>query len=438
VSTNNAWKIPPSTLHWLSAVPDAPVAVLLRHSVRDHLPPGDAGYALPITEAGVQLAWELGELAGDRLRTLHTSPLPRCIQTAEALRAGAAADIHIQQDRLLGDPGVFVVDGKRAITNWEEKGHEGVMACLVGQDAALPGMAAPDAAARFLVQHMLSVAGNQPGLHIFVTHDSLVTATAARFLGERFGMSEWPWYLGAAFFWRQEECIAGAYRDIYRQSDFLDQCRIEEQDVIEFARREIAQTIGCDCTARFFLAGGAFKTLLTGKPPRDLDLWAPSKEDRDDLLKTLELRGARRLEGTPYAEKFEIGGRIVEVPNDVQSVQLEDRLGRFDIGLSAIGVEFSDGNYRALIHPQARISVTRREIFLLKPLVNWKYALTTLERMRRYAAELNYIIPADEECLIWHLFESQTAEFQRGMIERYDRTRLPNNGLREEALSRMK
>ena len=68
----------------------------------------------------------------------------RCVQTAEALRAGASVEIPIVVDRLLGDPGVFVVDEKVAWANWEERGHEGVMAHLVSGHEPLPGMAAPD------------------------------------------------------------------------------------------------------------------------------------------------------------------------------------------------------------------------------------------------------------------------------------------------------
>lgn len=49
----------------------------------------------------------------------------------------------------------------------------------MGEDDALPGMAAPEPAARFLVHYMLAAA-KEPGVHLFVTHDSLVTATAAR------------------------------------------------------------------------------------------------------------------------------------------------------------------------------------------------------------------------------------------------------------------
>lgn len=82
---------------------------------------------LPITETGEQLARQLGALFSERLQSLRTSPLVRCLQTAEALRNGAAKDLSITKDRLLGDPGVFVLDGKRAWSNWQAHGHEFVM-----------------------------------------------------------------------------------------------------------------------------------------------------------------------------------------------------------------------------------------------------------------------------------------------------------------------
>jgi broad specificity phosphatase PhoE len=191
--------------------------MLMRHSVRPPLPQGDVGYALPITDVGVRLAVELGRLLGPRLRTLHASPLLRCVQTAEALREGAARDLVVYPDRMLGDPGVFVLDGHAAWENWMALGHAGVMAHLVREDHALPGMAVPDHAARSLVRHMLAVGAEQPGLHVFVTHDSLVTATAARLLGEPFGPDAWPWYLEAAFFWRDGDTLHASYRE-HRQA----------------------------------------------------------------------------------------------------------------------------------------------------------------------------------------------------------------------------
>lgn len=208
------WQVPPSVLRHLDGAPrDRPVALLLRHSVRDHLPPGDAGHALPITNVGRRLARELGEILRGRLRTLHTSPLSRCVQTAEELRDGVGEDRSIETDRLLGDPGVYVIDGQRAWSNWERLGHEGVMRHLVSESDALPGMARPDEAARLLVSHMLAVAGEEPGVHVFITHDSLVTATAARILGQPLGVDDWPWYLEGAFFWRGDGGLCAAYRD---------------------------------------------------------------------------------------------------------------------------------------------------------------------------------------------------------------------------------
>ena len=211
-------RIPPSTIRWLAEAPaDAPVAVLLRHSVRGPLPRGDAGNAVPLTREGVRLARRLGAMLGDRLHTLHTSPLPRCVQTAEAMRFGAGVGVPIVSDRLLGDPGVYVVDARRAWFNWEALGHEAVVQSLVSGSSALPGMADPDPAARRLVRHMLAIAGDRPGLHLFITHDFVITVTVAWLLGESLEREDWPGYLEGAFFRQAAGCISTAHRDRFKR-----------------------------------------------------------------------------------------------------------------------------------------------------------------------------------------------------------------------------
>lgn len=433
------WQVPPSVLRHLDRAPmDRPVVLLVRHSVQGHLPPGAAGDATPITEAGRRIALDLGARLGARLRSLHASPLTRCVQTAEALREGAGVELEIMADRLLGDPGVFVIDGRRAWMNWERRGHEALMEYLVSASEALPGMARPDEAARFLVHQMLAATEGAPGVHVFVTHDLLVTATAARLLGLPLGVSAWPWYLEGAFFWRTEEGLHTAYRDDMGSRD-LALCALCEGDVLELARREIAATVGLDSSARFFLAGGAFKTLLVGRPPRDLDLWPASQADRVRMLDALEARRARRLADRPFADAFEIAERVVEVPHKTEPSTLDERLGRFDIALAAVGVEHCpEERWRVAIHPLAQESVRRREVLLLKPLVNWKYALTTLERMRRYASELGFGVPAGEEAEVWRVFDEQPAEMRQRMVERYERTRMGGFGVAEEVACRLR
>ena len=207
-------RIPSSVLRHLDQVPsDRGVAMLIRHSAREDLAPDDVGYELPITALGREMAVDLGSRLRGQIKTLHSSPLLRCTQTAEALAEGAEVDIPIIHDRLLGDPGAFVIDGELAWENWQRLGHEGVMRHLVTESFALPGMAKPDDAANSLLTAMLSVASGGSGIHIFVSHDSVVTATAARLLGKQYGIESWPEYLEAAFFWLGDEGVCIRYKD---------------------------------------------------------------------------------------------------------------------------------------------------------------------------------------------------------------------------------
>ena len=232
------WQIPPSVLEHLQRVPsNRAVVLLLRHSVREDLPPDDVGYSLPITGIGSQLARELGTILHGRLKSLHTSPFLRCTQTAEAIRDGASSSVPVKSDRCLGDPSLFVIDGKIAWSNWERLGHEGVMHHLVSGKDALPGMAPPDEAARSLVRHMFAAAQDEPGIHVFVTHDSVVTATVARLIDRPLGPAAWPWYLEGAFFWQDVKGTSVAYREYesYRSGPLGG---LSENDVIEFAHRD--------------------------------------------------------------------------------------------------------------------------------------------------------------------------------------------------------
>lgn len=211
------WTIPSSTWCQLGEVPtDRAVALLLRHSVRDELVPGDIGYAWPLNAAGVRLARQFGASLGRRLKGLHASPVQRCVHTAELMGEAAGARLGVVRDRFLGDPGVYVKDAELARHNWETLGSVGIMAHLAAADCGLPGTAHPDDGAHELVTHMLDVAANEPGLHVFVTHDILLGITAARLVGYPRGPAPWPRYLEGAFFWRDDRGLNVAYRDTRR------------------------------------------------------------------------------------------------------------------------------------------------------------------------------------------------------------------------------
>ncbi|MDZ7815409.1 MAG: hypothetical protein U5N86_05205 [Planctomycetota bacterium] len=197
-------------------------------------------------------------------------------------------------------------------------------------------------------------------------------------------------------------------------------------------------TVGYECKARFFIAGGVFKTLLTGKQPRDVDFWPPSQRARKVLIDCLLQKGATHVKEGMYNDIFTIRDLTVEVAKKCEPETLDARLKRFDIALSAIGVEFTPGgNWDVRIHPLAKTTIKERRILLLKPLVNWKHSLASLERMRRYSQELGYESPTEEENEIWDVFDSQDFEMQRGMISRFKNSTKGNFGVYEQAIRRV-
>ncbi|HYO67908.1 MAG TPA: histidine phosphatase family protein [Archangium sp.] len=205
--------LPTSVLHWLARLPpERPVAMLLRHAARPPIPPGQTGDELALTEEGMSLAKHLGGRMSGRLAALHTSPVLRCVQTAEALREGAQADLDITPDRLLGAPGAFIVDALLGGQTLQRLGLESFLEHLIAGEGVLPGLAEPTSAASLLVRHMIGRMGSRGGLHVFVTHDSLLAPTAARALRCPLPRRDWPDYLEAAFFWREGADIRGAYR----------------------------------------------------------------------------------------------------------------------------------------------------------------------------------------------------------------------------------
>lgn len=202
------------TLRLIQSVPtDSSVALLIRHSARDDIPDGGAGTELPLNDLGIRLCQELGRKLVGSVRSVRSSPVLRCVQTAELLCQAAGAYGDVILDKRLGAPGAYVLDEQVAWGNWLAQGNEGVIRHLVSGAGALPGMADPGEAANCLIEHLLECAGSEPGLHLFISHDSIVVPTVARAFGKNMPRSHWPEYLDAAAFWRKQNGRVVAYRN---------------------------------------------------------------------------------------------------------------------------------------------------------------------------------------------------------------------------------
>lgn len=216
---------------------------------------------------------------------------------------------------------------------------------------------------------------------------------------------------------------------------------LEECTVLRFGSNLLASSIR-GVPAHFFLAGGAFKSILTGCQPHDLDIWTSSQTERKRLICLMSNAGARQLPSTPFADRFEVrGGLVAEIVRNTAFQSLPELCGSFDLALSAVGVEFlPDGTCRAFIHPLALESIRRRAVLLLKPLRNTHYILATLERMRRYAHELGFQSPPEEEELVWRMFDdalNATSLTQKKLLNRLQRAGRGGFGVAEEARERM-
>jgi hypothetical protein len=168
--------------------------------------------------------------------------------------------------------------------------------------------------------------------------------------------------------------------------------------LIAFAEARLSPLLGPSFPP-IFLAGGAFKTLLHGRPPRDLDLWAETPEARRQLLATLLERGASRLPAAPGAERFLAGDQLVEVSFQIEA--MEERLARFDLGLSCCAVVWRDGRPGTLVHPLALASIRARQILLID-----------------LAADLGYEVPAALEQQLWSTFLAQPPALRRELIDK--------------------
>jgi broad specificity phosphatase PhoE len=190
-----------------------PLALLLRHAERHPLPSHAPGNDVSLTEAGHEAARRLGSALGPRLLRLHTSPVPRCVQTAEALRRGAGVDCPMVEDRMLGDPGVFVEQPRQAWTSWLERGLHGIAEALMTGARVPAGFAEPRSAARRLATHLSEHLSEVPGVHVFVSHDILMIPFVAQALGRVLEDEAWPDFLHGALLWRDGGRWVLAYRE---------------------------------------------------------------------------------------------------------------------------------------------------------------------------------------------------------------------------------
>lgn len=150
------------------------IAVLLRHGERETIPAGTYGNDVRLTQNGVADSIHFGEaLSCFKVRRIYTSPVLRCIQTAECIKKGLGSNIpEIICDDMLGNPGFHIADADIAGKAYLEYGCMGVYERF-SHGEAINGLASAD----FLRVHpmqWLKAKTSEKSVTFFVTHDALI------------------------------------------------------------------------------------------------------------------------------------------------------------------------------------------------------------------------------------------------------------------------
>ena len=191
--------------------PESNVALLLRHAAREPIPEGSFGQNVPLTQAGVASAEQLGKALSTRLPGLiSSSPLPRCVQTAGAIARGAKWRCERKTDSRLGNHGAFVTCANAAgdLFIRMNKNIREIVRCQLYDPKPPAGMCSAAKGGRILLEYIDSeLATKAKGrLNIHVTHDSILAA----FMGWLFTIpahesAHWPNFLDGIVLWRSED-----------------------------------------------------------------------------------------------------------------------------------------------------------------------------------------------------------------------------------------
>ncbi len=208
------------TLALLDMVPKgSSVAMVIRHAEREDIAPGTFGNDVPLTQRGRHSAHRLGEGLSRRTASMvKSSPLPRCIQTAQAVIAGAGWATDALPDPLLGDPGPFVVDPVAAGKRFLDIGIEAVVRRQLTDDEPPDGMRPTSAGVLLVLDQVTAALTVRGGVSLFVTHDAVLAVLVGSLYGLPVDGFRWPDYLDALVLWRDSDRLQVLWRGLGESS----------------------------------------------------------------------------------------------------------------------------------------------------------------------------------------------------------------------------
>ena len=182
-----------------SLAPDERVYLLVRHGERRHITPDDPDFGahVGLTEKGREQALGLGRsIPSEGDICFYSSPVGRCMETAQFIGKGRLADAHVEPLECLGD---YFVQNYDAYLDVLRAGfYEGICAWLENEAAGCTHDGSePFAPLAKRSEEMLAMMleKGRCRFNIFATHDAWVVPCLVHFCGMRFTPQRWMNYL---------------------------------------------------------------------------------------------------------------------------------------------------------------------------------------------------------------------------------------------------
>lgn len=205
--------LPASMQAGLTLLPKTkPIVLLTRHSIRVLVDEnGFAGYKLPLTEQGRQLACAWGEhfcaWTGRQFRACLTSPIGRCVDTALLMLEGHLSSDHqveqpvVVKTTLLVEPGSFVQDIATLQPIFMQYGALEFINQFLGKQIA--GMKHPMQGVLDILNLLYEHLPQQDnGVLLAVSHDTILAVFLAVMQEETVvTLDDWPEMMEGVFLW---------------------------------------------------------------------------------------------------------------------------------------------------------------------------------------------------------------------------------------------
>lgn len=170
------------------------LGILIRHADRELIPQGEIGNEIPINNLGIKRSIEFGEkLRNIEKIKIFSSPVSRCLQTAQCISSGYGSQAEIIPTNALGDPGLHVIDEKIAGEFYLKFGFDEMYKRFIS-DQPIPGVpSAKETQSRISAFIESKIDGKS--ITLFITHDSLIAFYHYALSGKIYSKENWVNYL---------------------------------------------------------------------------------------------------------------------------------------------------------------------------------------------------------------------------------------------------